>query len=59
MVCGVVLAKKAAVEMARRQGTMGRKVSIFDAKRKQTMKVEAPVILRSHPPIFLKQKYEI
>lgn len=33
---------QAAVEVARRQGWMGRKVSVFDAKRKQTMKVEAP-----------------
>lgn len=33
---------KAAAEVARQQGSMGRKASLFDAKRKQTMKMEAP-----------------
>ncbi|KAG0579336.1 hypothetical protein KC19_4G091500 [Ceratodon purpureus] len=33
---------KAVIEVARRQGYMGRKVSVFQAKRKQTMKVEGP-----------------
>lgn len=55
-VCGVGFAQKAAVEMARSQGWMGRKVSIFDAQRKQTMKPEAPVFLLSYSHNIVETK---
>lgn len=43
----MVLVQQAAIEVARRQGYMGRRVSGFDANRKQTMRMDGTVFTSS------------